>query len=154
MLFHFCLNCCQTRVKGGWPTNHYDQQTPSYPNYWIYYIQVDDSNNITLFLHLHVRASLTLYVTIRLTTIVTILSYTAQFYTPNIHTPPLYLYNFVICLPYFFKPSLFLFCSEPHTHMPCEWEQSETKILLLLCYAAANQKPSTLSQNLVLAHLE
>ena len=36
-----------------------------------------------------------------------LLSYAAQFCTPNIYTPSLYLYAFVILSPYFFEPSLF-----------------------------------------------
>ena len=49
-----------------------------------------------------------------------LLSYAAESYTPIIYTPPLYLYNFVIRLPYFFKPSLVSvsICSEPHTLIP------------------------------------
>ena len=56
----------------------------------------------------------------------------AQSYTPNIYTPPLYRYYFIILSPLFFttisKPIRF----EPSIHPPVEWEHRETKTFISL----------------------
>ena len=53
-----------------------------------------------------------------------LLSYAAQSYTPNIHTPPLYLYIFVILPPYFFKPSLSSIPSHTRTYL-LNWSENQ-----------------------------
>ena len=67
-------------------------------------------------------------------------SYSSSLHDPWSYMPNIYishLYNFIINLPLFFKPSLYLSISS----CTCLLNRSKVKQRLLLCYVAANQKP-------------